>query len=139
MVHWAEPKRPFPRRGKKGGTTCYTLTERMHQSFRRMVVVRTESGQSFCLPISTYEGLGCIKKRCKPENHSIIYDINYGPRTRQDEKKLEFSPPGVIRKECHTLSPASRLNYSNDSITVTDHGFNTIYLSCSSGRSPKNP
>ncbi|KAG9250412.1 uncharacterized protein F5Z01DRAFT_374654 [Emericellopsis atlantica] len=113
MVYWAEPKGHSSPKGRKGGTSRYTLTDMVHQSFRRMVVVRSENGSSFCCPISTYGGRGCRKTRCKPEKHGVIYDDNLEPETFKDEKKLGVKPVGATMLDGHTLDPASRVNYGN--------------------------
>ncbi|KAI6783223.1 uncharacterized protein J7T54_000725 [Emericellopsis cladophorae] len=113
MVPWAEPKGQSPPKGKQGGTSLYTLRELVHQSFRRMVVVKPENGSSFCCPISTYGAQGCKKSKCKPEKHGVIYDDNLNPETLKDEKKLGFKPVGATMYAGHTLDRASRLNYGN--------------------------
>ena len=83
----------------------------VHQSFRRMVVIKTEDDSSFCCPISTYGGRGCTKTGHRRKTHGIVHDTQYEPMLLKGEKKLGVEPVGVVMYGEHTLSQESRVNY----------------------------
>ncbi|KAG9250112.1 uncharacterized protein F5Z01DRAFT_428304 [Emericellopsis atlantica] len=89
----------------------YPLAEMAHQSFQRIVVVKTEDDSSFCCPISTYGGEGCVEKALLPEIHGIIYDIKHEPPTPLAREEKLVPPVGAVMYGEHTLPQACRLNY----------------------------
>jgi len=100
-----------PRRDESLSVVRYGETVFTH--VRRMVVVRSRKGYSWCVSIGTYGGQGLGKPGLKPEDiadHTVIYDIDKKVVFLDDEPRSARRPIGVQMVKGETLDPASRIH-----------------------------
>ena len=87
--------------------------ETVFTHIRRMVVVRSRKGSSWCVSIGTYEGQGLLKRGLKEDDindHTIIYDVNKGVEYLEGEPRSRKRPIGVEMIRGETLDSASRVH-----------------------------
>jgi hypothetical protein len=90
------------------------LGEKVFSHVRQMVVVQQREGYCWCLPISTYNGLGVAKRSMTMANgqkHTIVYDHSRKPTRGKDEIDLDKKPIAVVMAPKQKLDPFSRLNF----------------------------
>jgi hypothetical protein len=88
--------------------------EKVFSHVRQMVVVKQREGYCWCLPISTYNGLGVAKRGMTMANrqkHTIVYDNSKKPTRGKDEIDLDKKPIAVVVAPKQKLDPLSRLNF----------------------------
>ncbi len=88
--------------------------EQSYVKIRRFVVVRTFSGHSLCLPISTYGGRGLEKRGANTKHHAQVYSSPDRPRLGpEEEAKLMLQPIKILTDSPREkIYPESLLNYA---------------------------
>lgn len=77
---------------------------------RRFVVVAEKRGFCYACPMSTYSGMGTLKRGCDPAEHAVIFVKGTTPKRLVGEHGMTVEPIAVEPSEPRlTLEPTTRV------------------------------
>ncbi|KAK4454896.1 hypothetical protein QBC34DRAFT_289147 [Podospora aff. communis PSN243] len=126
-VLWADPTNPADPDQLSDTEERESEGQRFFVGVQRFIVIANDEGHCTCVPISTYQHRGCLKKGVKPHKHGIIYTVGSRPTPLPGEPELGYEPVRMaLDIPSERLAREARVNYAK--LVTVEHNVRVRFI-----------